>query len=42
MVCGLRAVIVNWNVTKNAAGRAEIDPGAAGCVGTGHLMEAAR
>jgi hypothetical protein len=42
MVCGLRAMIENWNVAGDAAGCAEIDPGAAGYVRRGHAGKAAR
>jgi hypothetical protein len=42
MVCGLRAVIENWNVAEDDAGSAEIDPGAAGFVRMGHAGKAAR
>ena len=42
MVCGLRAVIENWNVAEDDAGCAQVDPGAAGYVRAGHAGKAAR
>ena len=42
MVCGLRAVIENWNVAEDAVGCAEVDPGMTGFARMGDSGKAAR